>query len=58
MEHNAVADPGITVEGADPLGAPTSDTDAFRQKHMFTGKQKSWVPLGGGALVAPPDPSM
>ena len=46
--------------GADPLGAPTSDTNTFQQKHMR--KWKNWILLGGEGMrrAAPPplDPPM
>ena len=34
--------------GTNPLGASTSNTDAFWQKHMQ--KSKNWVPLGVGLI--------
>ena len=39
--------------GTDPFGVPTSDADAFWQKHMQ--KQKNWV-LGGTHQWHPLDP--
>ena len=47
-----MADPRFPIGGADPLGAPTSNTNTFWQKTFV--KMKELDPVGGCVPAAPP----